>query len=409
MEPLLRIEEPPPGRARPLSWTAFMSLGFRPLYALGTAWAAASVLVWVFAPHWLQATLGGLAWHAHEMLWGFVATIAVGFLMTAGANWTGINPLRGSALAGVAALWVLARAGLLFGEGVAFAAAAAADVLFFVLPAAALGRAVWRARNHRNAGVPLLLLGLALADALFLVEVGRGEAGAALRWVGTGLLVMATIALLVARRVIPFFAMRAVPGLEIPMHLQSGQWQLGAAAVAVVASALGLPLPAAAGLAVAGAIALWQVLSWKPAAVRARPILWILYLGYAGLGAGLMAGAAHLGGPVQRAAVHVHLLAMVGFAVLIIGMVTRTALGHLGRALVLDRSMVSSYGLVIAAAAARLAALWPSPVAALLLQAAALLWAAGFGLYLWRFVPWLLRPRADEPSGRPVVSKRSGS
>src|SRR5690606_36249876 len=74
---------------------AFLELGFRPLYIAGCAWALLSVALWVYAPQWLSAPLGGVAWHAHEMLWGFVATIAVGFLLTASATWTGINPLQG--------------------------------------------------------------------------------------------------------------------------------------------------------------------------------------------------------------------------------------------------------------------------------------------------------------------------
>ncbi|MFO1272836.1 MAG: NnrS family protein [Rubrivivax sp.] len=407
MEPLLHIVEPSKAPPRRPSWAAFTSLGFRPLYAAGTAWAALAALVWIFAPQWLGGTLGTLAWHAHEMLWGFVATIAVGFLLTAGANWTGMNPLPGNALGAALVLWLMARLALLVGQGPVFVAGAVADVGFFALAAGAFGRAVVVTRNRRNAGVPLLLAALGGADALFLLAAGQGDVAAALGWVRTGLLVMATIALLIARRVIPFFAMRAVPGLEIPMHTKSGQWQLGAALLGVVAGVAGFAPLSAAGLAAAGAIALWQVLDWRPSAVTTRPILWILYLGHAGVGLGLVMAALRTLGVVQRPAVFVHVLAMLGFTVLIIGMVTRTALGHLGRALALDRSMVLSYQLVVAAGMLRLAALLPTAIAGWFLQLAAVCWAGAFALYLWRFVPWLVRPRADEPPGRPVVLKKS--
>jgi len=76
-------------------------------------------------------------------------------------------------------------------------------------------------------------------------------------------------------------------------------------------------------------------------------------------------------------------------------MVTRTALGHLGRGLKLDRSMLASYWLVLGAVALRLAALWPSTLTVELLHLSATAWIAAFGLYLWRFVPWLVRPRPD--------------
>lgn len=402
MSTLIPLQEPATGHPAAPSWHAFLELGFRPLYLAGALWALLAVLIWVFAPQLPAGALAGLPWHAHEMLWGFVATIAVGFLLTAGANWTGITPLAGAPLGALLALWAVARAGYLLPQTTAFWIAAAADTMFFVVAAAAMGRAVWRARNKRNYPVPLMMLGLGLAHVGFLVAlVGLDDWTLALRGFHAGLGVMALIALLVARRVIPFFAMRAVPGLQIPMHERSGQWQLVATAVAVAALLADWPWLQAAGLALAGSLALWQLLAWRPAAVRARPLLWILYTGYAGLAVGLLASAAHAAGLAMPSALPVHLVAMAGFSVLIIGMLTRTALGHLGRGLVLDASMVASYWLVIGAVALRLAALWPSAAGGWLLQASAACWAAAFAAYLWRFTPWMIRPRPDRPVPAP--------
>lgn len=379
------------------SWSAFLELGFRPLYLAGTSWALLAVLIWIFAPQVLVGPLAGLAWHAHEMLWGFVATIAVGFLLTAGANWTGITPLAGAPLGGLLALWATARVGYLVPAPAAFGVAVLAETLFYVIAAAAMGRSVWKSRNKRNYAVPPMMLALAVANGLYLAALDDWPL--ALRGYHAGLLVMALIALLVARRVIPFFAMRGVNGLELPMHERSGQWQLGATALAVLATLAGIGWLQAAALALTGAIALWQLVQWQPLAVRKRPILWILYAGYFGLALGLLATAAQSAGIEMRAALPVHLIAMAGFSMLIIGMVTRTALGHLGRGLVLDRSMVVSYWLVAAAVVLRLCALAPHDFSDRLLQAAALSWAAAFATYLWRFVPWLIRSRPDRPPG----------
>lgn len=398
MPTLLQLHEPAPAAAAAPSWRALFELGFRPLYLAGTAWALLAVPMWVFAPQWLQGPLGGLAWHAHEMLWGFVATIAVGFLLTAAANWTGQVPLAGPGLAALLALWLIARGGYLVGGSAGFLAAATAEALFFAAAAAALGRVVWRARNRRNYAVPVMALALGATHLLFVASLDDWPR--TMRGFHAGLLVMAMVALLVARRVIPFFAMRAVPGLKLPMHERSAGWQLAAVLLSLVALLAGWRGLQAAGLALAGALALWQLASWRPWAVRSRPILWILYAGYAGLAAGLLAAAAQAAGAGWRSAWPVHLIAMAGFSVLIIGMVTRTALGHLGRGLVLDRSMVASYALMLAAVALRLAALWPTMAAAWLLQASALAWAAAFALYLWRFTPWMIRPRPDQPPPR---------
>ncbi len=405
MTQLIQLEEPAPQAAVRPELDAFLSFGFRPLYLGGAAWSIAAIAIWIFAPQWLRPPLAGVAWHAHEMLWGFIGTIAVGFLMTAGANWTGINPLRGRPLAVAFVLWLAARIGFLAGGNAEYFIAAAAEIAFFVLAAAAMARVVIRSRNRRNYGVPLLLLGLAASDAAFLRAAFDGDYATLMQRFQAGLLVMALIAMLVARRVIPFFAMRAVPGLQIPMHARSGQVQLGAGAAAVVALLAGVPWLLAPALALAGAIALVQVLAWRPLAVRRNPLLWILYIGYTGIGAGLLVAAAQASGLEIRNAVHVHVIALAGFSVLIIGMITRTALGHLGRALALDRSMVVSYWLVLAAVALRLVALVPTAASLPALHASALAWIAAFALYLWRFAPWLVRPRADE--ARPNISVRS--
>ena len=415
MTELLRIQEPdsarsptpqPPPKVAP-SWRAFLELGFRPLYLMGCFWGVVGVLVWVCTPQALTGALPGVVWHAHEMLWGFVATIAVGFLLTAGSNWTGLPTLQGRWLATLCGLWVLARIGFLVSGPVAwpaFVIAALSELGFFLGAAAALGRAIVKSRNRRNYGVPALLLGLGLADALYLAAAWRGADYTLLmdRFT-TGLLCMAVVALLIGRRVIPFFASRAVAGLDIPMHTQSGQWQIAAGVLAIACLLVGWQPGQALFLTAAGVLALWQVTAWRPWAVRRVPLLWILYAGYAGLGAGLLVAAAHALGWVVPTAWPAHVIGVGGFAVLIIGMVTRTALGHLGRPLHADRSMVTAYVLVIAAAVLRLAALLLPAASLLALHAAAAAWFVAFGLYLWRFFPMMIRPRPDRPQQKMPV------
>jgi uncharacterized protein involved in response to NO len=262
-----------------------------------------------------------------------------------------------------------------------------------------MARAVYGARNRRNGAIPLLVLGLGVTDVLYLLAVVNGDQSHLMEHFNASLLVMAVVALLVGRRVIPFFAMRAVPGLQIPQHERSARWQLTAATLSILFLFMQWSLPQAVALLVAGLIPLWQCLSWKPWSVRGKPLLWILHAGYAGLGAGLVAAGLQAGGMPWRAAIHVHLMAMAGFSILILGMITRTALGHLGRPLAADRSMLVSYWLLLVAVSLRLGALHPSLLVPWLLHAAGLCWMAAMGLYLWRFLPWMIRPRADQPAG----------
>ena len=360
----------------------------------GAAWALIAIGIWVYAPLALTGPLRGIAWHAHEMLWGFIATIAVAFLMTAGANWTGINPLKGRVLAIACVLWLVARAGFLVGADTMFWVAMAAELLFFLLASVAMMRAVYSARNARNYAVPWLLVALAAADALYLLAARDGDYALLMQRLNAGLLVMAMIALLIARRVIPFFAMRAVAGLAIPMQTRTGQVQLAACMSAVILGLAGMQIATAAALAIAGALSLLQVWRWKPYAVRGNPLLWILYAGYTGLGVGLLTAACAAAGVGHLPpALPVHVIAMAGFSVLIIGMLTRTALGHLGLPLAVDRTMLIGYALMLAAVALRLAAFVPSAYNVMALHLSAAAWIAVFALYLWRFGPLLIRPR----------------
>lgn len=397
----LRIEEPPSiDRNRP-SLRAFLELGFRPLYLAGAGWAIIAIVLWIFFPQWLRGTLQGVIWHGHEMLWGFIVTIAVGFLMTAGANWTGINPLPGKFLGWICLPWVLARLLYLVPGETVFVAAGFLETLFILGAALAMARAVVKSQSRRNYGVPIVLVGLAVSNLGFLVSVEQGSYEQTLRLFHIGLVLMAMLVLLIGRRVIPFFAMRAIPGMTIPNQMRSSQIQLVLSSLAIIGFALELRTATASLIVVIGGMSIWQVISWKPWVVLRRPILWVLYLGYFLTGVGLMLAAVRLGFSELRAAFSVHVIAMGGFSVLIIGMITRTALGHLGRPLVLSRMTVTAYLLVILATLLRLLALTSTISADAAVRLSAIAWISAFAIYLWEFFPMMIRPRVDIP---PVVT-----
>src|SRR5690606_26111418 len=120
------------------------------------------------------------------------------------------------------------------------------------------------------------------------------------------------------------------------------QWrneQVDTLALAATASALLLVLrDARAGLTVATCVlaAAPQVAplaGWTPLATRPNPLLWILHLSYAWIPLGLLllAGTALDRVPLSAG---LHALTVGSVGGLIIGMITRTALGHTGRPLV---------------------------------------------------------------------------
>ena len=67
-------------------------LAFRPFFLGAALFSLIALSLW--GSFWLGGTSwtpygGWLWWHAHEMLFGFVCAVIVGFLLTAVQNWTG--------------------------------------------------------------------------------------------------------------------------------------------------------------------------------------------------------------------------------------------------------------------------------------------------------------------------------
>ena len=96
---------------------ALLQLGFRPLFLLGSAFSAVAMMFWILTiGAFIQyVPYGGSQWwHGHEMIFGFVAAIIVGFLLTAVQNWTGIPGVKGKHLLLLVSLWLLARILLFF-------------------------------------------------------------------------------------------------------------------------------------------------------------------------------------------------------------------------------------------------------------------------------------------------------
>ncbi len=187
MSTVIQIQEPirrPP--STPPAGFALWQLGFRPFYLLASGFGALSIALWALQFGGLLPVpyLQGPIWHAHEMLFGFALAVIVGFLFTAGRNWSNQPTPTGWPLAALALLWLAARVLVLTPYGWA---AAAANVAFPLAAAAALARPFIAARNRRNyffVGLLLLLAAAALCVHLQMLGViciaglGRHPAGA---------------------------------------------------------------------------------------------------------------------------------------------------------------------------------------------------------------------------------------
>ena len=151
----------PPTKPVDPSRFALFDLGFRPLYLLAGAYAALSVPLWALQyTGWLPGA--NILWHAHEMIFGFAFAVIAGFLLTAVRAWTGRPTPSGGVLAGMAALWVAARA-LAFHS---LLISSIVDMLFAIGVAAGIGVPIVASRN-RNWFFIVLVLALGGCSLLF--------------------------------------------------------------------------------------------------------------------------------------------------------------------------------------------------------------------------------------------------
>jgi uncharacterized protein involved in response to NO len=246
-----------------------------------------------------------------------------------------------------------------------------------------------------------VLLGLlALANAVFHASVLGWLDVAPTRPVYAAIIVVVVIEAAIGGRVIPMFTSNAVPGVKTVSSARTDKLALGLTAAAGLAWALALPAVLTALLALGAAAAqAVRLAGWKPLSTLRNPLLWILHVSYAWIPFGfLLLACAQFGVLPQSAAIHVLGLGALGG--LILGMITRTALGHTGRALAAGPKETAMYVLVQLAVLLRLvAALAPDSARNVSLVGAAVCWTAAFTLYAVVYGPYLCRPRVDGREG----------
>ena len=209
MTTFLRIDEPAP--AAPPRGFALWALGFRPFYLLASVFAAVSIGLWglQFTGALPLAYLKGPLWHAHEMLFGFTLAVIVGFLFTAGRNWTNRPTPTGPLLAALALLWVAGRVLVLTPFGWAAALVNTAFPLAAAIALAVPFFAAGMRRNYFFVGLLVLLAAATLAIHLAQLQVVDLPA-----WAGIQVALDAVLFIVVvmAGRVIPMFTNNGVPG-----------------------------------------------------------------------------------------------------------------------------------------------------------------------------------------------------
>jgi uncharacterized protein involved in response to NO len=384
-------------RYRSFEGSALLRQGFRPFFLGAGLWALAAMLLWIAA---LQGYLAiptafdPVAWHVHEMLFGFVVAAIAGFLLTAIPNWTGRMPLQGLSLAGLAAVWLAGRLAVYGSERIGPGIAAALDLGFLVLLLGVVLREILAGRNWRNLPIPVVLLGLLAANALTHAEAaGIAATGALGRRLAIGIVVL--LISLIGGRIIPSFTLNwlkkrgeaRLPARFGALDRVAVGLVAGALAAWVIAPESGL---AGAAMVAAGLAALIRLARWRGDLTFAEPLVWSLHLGFVWVPVGLLLTGLGALLPGVPPIAGLHALTAGAMGGMTLAVMTRATLGHTGLPLAADRWTAAVYLLVAAAAALRVAAPFSAEGYLALLWAAGLAWCVAFGLFAVRYGRLLL-------------------
>ncbi|MCC6304335.1 MAG: NnrS family protein [Rhodobacteraceae bacterium] len=383
---------------------ALLTYGFRPFFLGAAVWAAFAMVVWVSVlaggpglPLAFEAT----AWHAHAFLFGYLAAVVAGFLLTAVPNWTGRLPIVGWPLGGLFGLWLAGRLAVSFGGGLPALAVAVIDLAMPVALALVIAREIVAGKNWRNLIVLAMLATFIVGNALFHLEAARGGLAAQGHGLRIGLGAAMMMISVIGGRIIPSFTrnwlVRQGPG-RLPVPPMQGLDRL--ALVVLLAALLAWvvapgAIPTGALLALAGLAHLVRLGRWAGERTGSEPLVWVLHAGYAflPLGALALAGAILWPGPLTVAAAqHLWMAGAVGLMTLAV--MTRATLGHTGQPLTAGPATVVVYLALVTAVAARLAAgLWPA-LAGPLQAVAGTGWVVAYGGFALLYGPLLRRARA---------------
>lgn len=380
---------------------------FRPMFLFGAVFSVLAMTIWglvLSGSISLNPYANVVFWHQHEMLFGFVAAIIVGFLLTAVQNWTGVRATHGYPLLWLTLIWLAGRLLMLFGGSAPPLLVALVDMAF--LPTAALFFAaiLLKAGKLKNMFfVPVLLL-LAVCNLLMHLGVLMSQFHFISYGSTNAVLLITLIMAVVSGRVLPMFTAngtstpRVRPIAWLDKLALGSLWLVFALhfflLVQYVPSMVMSALFAVAALATF--VRLVRLRFWITLNV---PLVWSLHVAVAFIPLGLGLFALRYAGMSISASTAIHALTAGAMGIMILSMMARVSLGHSGRALQPKRLMTLAFILIILAASVRVITGGWFPMSAMAWYSWAIAaWVLAYSFYIVFYFPILTTPRAD---GRP--------
>jgi len=381
------------------SISQLFSYPFRIFFLSMTVLALVAIPLWVMQVNGvisLPLAMPGLFWHQHEMLFGFLSAAIAGFLLTAVCVWTQTERTHGVRLVLLWGVWLAGRLLLATGADLPFWLVQGVNLMFLPLVMVDAGWRIWHARQKRQLMI-MVVLGL-----LWLMQIGFVTRLDMAFSYGALIMAMALISI-IGGRITPAFstgwlrqrgldstAVKTVPALDMATvfslillmaSLVTG-WQTVTGVLALLS----------------GMLMLVRLAGWKGWLVRQEPLLWILHLSilWVPVSLFLLAGTLFAGWPSNAWS---HAAGTGAVACLILGVISRVALGHSGRPLVLPKGMVLAFLAIHLAAVIRVLTAFEIIPWHPGIGSSTLLWLFAFGVFLYRYTGILASPRPDGREG----------
>ncbi len=317
-------------------------LAFRPWFLLASLSSVFSVGLWLlylngFGVSFGQKGLSAIVWHIHEMVFGFAATVAVAFLLTAVQTWTGCRSVHGHLLVVLTILWSIVRGLLWSGDVLLQWAAIYLQGLWWLVCIASLAYLVIKVRNKRNyLFVPLLSFLMLLNISILYLDL-TNNTELALHFSRTTILLFGLLIGIVAGRVVPFFTRKGVENSNVTDTPVIDNYLIALSIIGISTFVSGeffdlSKLPAIL-MIILGGLHFFRLLHWDSLSVKAVSLLWSLHIAYFFLSVGFFAmGASYFFSGITLSNA-LHLIAVGTVGGMILAMMARVSLGHTGRPL----------------------------------------------------------------------------
>ena len=380
---------------------------FRPMFLFGASFSVIAMTLWGLASSGhiqLRPFANILFWHSHEMLFGFVSAIIIGFLLTAVQNWTGIRAPRNKTLLFITLVWLSGRLLLLFGQDLSIYVVAGVDLSFLPICAILLAKPLIQVNQQRNLFfVPVLLL-LTFCNAMMYFGHANQRHDIQLLGAQNAVWLITLLIAIIGGRVIPMFTANGTKTPKVAAIKWLDMSALGSLWVIFILHFFKLnsyipPLIMSGLFAISALLTAIRCARWKIWVTLNVPIVWSLHLAYWFIPCGLALYSARYAGINISNSIALHVFTAGAMGLMILSMMSRISLGHSGR--IIKPKTIITYAFIMAFLAAilrtLLIALWPSNTMHWLTLGIAG-WVIAYLLYVLVYFPILTTPR---PDGRP--------